>query len=140
MENAVNERIAEDRPVRMRTVPRSEAETLLASGELHKLPERAGAIRLIEIEGVDLNACGGTHVRSTGQIGGLLIRGTERVSKGVRVEFVCGLRASQAARLDFSILNRAAQALSVGRLQLPEAVDRLLGENKACAQGTAEAL
>ncbi len=131
VENAVNKWIAEDRPVRMRTVPRSEAELLLASGGLHKLPERPGAIRLIEIEGVDLNACGGTHVRSTGQIGGLLIRGTERVSKGVRVEFVCGLRASQAARLDFSILNRAAQALSVGRIQLPEAVERLLGENKA---------
>ena len=131
VETTVNERIAEDRPVRMRTIPRSDAETLLASGELRKLPEREGAIRLIEIEGVDLNACGGTHVRSTGQIGVLLIRGTERVSKGVRVEFVCGLRASQAAQADFSILSRTAQALSVGRRQLPEAVDRLVGENKA---------
>jgi alanyl-tRNA synthetase len=80
---------------------------------------------------VDLNACGGTHVRSTGQIGALLIRGAERVSKGVRIEFVCGLRAWQAAHADFSILRRAAQALTVGRLQLPEAVDRLLAENKA---------
>ena len=131
VENAVNEKIAEDLQVRMRTVPRSDAETLLANGELRKLPEREGAIRLIEIEGVDLNACGGTHVRSTGQIGALLIRGTERVSKGVRIEFVCGLRAWQAAHADFSILRRAAQALTVGRLQLPEAVDRLLAENKA---------
>jgi alanyl-tRNA synthetase len=131
VEKTVNERIAEDRPVRMRTVSRIEAETLLARGELRKLPDREGQIRLIEIEGVDLNACGGTHVRSTGQIGCLLLRGTERTGKGVRVEFLCGLRASQAARMDFSILARTAQTLSASRLQLPEAVDRLLGENKA---------
>jgi alanyl-tRNA synthetase len=131
VEKTVNEKIAEDRAVRIRIIPRSEAEALLASGDLRKLPERDGAIRLIEIEGVDLNACGGTHVSSTGQIGCLLIRGTERVSGGVRIEFVCGLRASQAARLDFSTLNRVARTLSTGHLQLPEAVDRLLSENKA---------
>ena len=131
VENAVNERIAEDRPVRVRTVSRSEAGMLLASGDLRKLPERPGAIRLIEIEGVDLNACGGTHVRSTGQIGCLLLRGAERVSKGLRVEFVCGLRAAHASRQDFLSLGRAAQALSASRPEVPAAVDRLLAENKA---------
>src|ERR1035438_1710273 len=96
----------------MRKVPRAEAESMLAAGELRKLPERSGDIRLIEIEGIDRNACGGTHLHSTGQIGALLLRGTEKVSRGVRVEFVCGLRAVRTARADAAILSQITAALS----------------------------
>jgi alanyl-tRNA synthetase len=117
--------------VTMRTIPREEAEMLLAAGTLHKLPDREGDIRLIEIDDIDLNACGGTHVEATGQIGGLLIRGTERMRQGVRVEFVCGMRAALTARRDLSTLTHAATALSVGRGDVAEAVDRLLAEAKA---------
>jgi alanyl-tRNA synthetase len=131
VEDAVNDIIAEDRAVTMRTIPRMEAEMLLAAGSLHKLPDREGDIRLIEIDEIDLNACGGTHVRSTGQIGVLLIRGTERVRQGVRVEFVCGMRAAVTARHDLATLTRAGAALSVGRVDVAEAVDRLLADGKA---------
>jgi alanyl-tRNA synthetase len=131
VEDAVNEIIAEDRAVTMRTIPREEAEMLLAAGTLHKLPDREGDIRLIEIDDIDLNACGGTHVEATGQIGGLLICGTERMRQGIRVEFVCGMRAVLTARRDLATLTHAATALSVGRLDVAEAVDRLLAETKA---------
>ena len=131
VEDAVNEIIAEDRTITMRTIPREEAEMLFAAGALHKLPEREGDIRLIEIDEIDLNACGGTHVQATGQIGGLLIRGTERMRQGLRVEFVCGLRAALTARRDLATLTRAGAALSVGRLEVAEAVERLLAEGKA---------
>jgi alanyl-tRNA synthetase len=131
VEDTVNEIIAEDRAVTIRTIPREEAEMLLAAGSLHKLPDREGNIRLIEIDDIDLNACGGTHVKATGQIGGLLIRGTERMRQGIRVEFVCGLRAAVTARRDLATLTHAATALSVGRLDVAEAVDRLLAETKA---------
>ena len=131
VEDNVNELIAENRPVTVRTIPRHEAEMLLAAGTLLKLPEREGDIRLIEIEDVDLNACGGTHVQSTGQIGGLLLRGTERVRQGVRVEFVCGLRAAVTARQDLGTLIRAGALLSVSRSEVSDAVERLQAENKA---------
>ncbi len=131
IEDAVNEIIAENRAVTMRTIPRVEAEMLLAAGTLHKLPDREGDIRLIEIDEIDVNACGGTHVEATGQIGGLLIRGTERMRQGVRVEFVCGIRAMVTARQDLATLTRTAATLSVGRLDVGDAVDRLLAEGKA---------
>jgi alanyl-tRNA synthetase len=131
VEDAVNDIIAEDRAITMRTIPRSEAEMLLAAGTLHKLPDREGDIRLIEIDEIDLNACGGTHVHSTGQIGVLLLRGTERMRNGIRVEFVCGVRAAVTARHDLATLTRAAAALSVGRHDVGDAVDRLLAEGKA---------
>jgi alanyl-tRNA synthetase len=130
-EDAANDIIAQDRAVNVRTIPRAEAEVLLAAGTLRKLPEREGDIRLVEIDQTDLNACGGTHVHATGQIGGLLIRGTERVRQGTRVEFVCGRRAALTARRDLETLTRAAASLSVGRLDVADAVERLLTEAKA---------
>jgi alanyl-tRNA synthetase len=134
IERLANEIIAEDRRVSSRTIPRAEAEALLAAGDLRKLPERPGNIRIIEIEDLDRNACGGTHVRSTGQIGALLLRGTEKVSRGVRVEFLCGLRAVRAARADAEILNQATATLSVPAADIPAALERLKSDSKATAK------
>ncbi|HEY6446176.1 MAG TPA: DHHA1 domain-containing protein [Acidobacteriaceae bacterium] len=135
-EELANQIIAEDRQVAVQYVARAEAEAMLASGDLRKLPDREGHIRLIEITDCDRNACGGTHVRSTGQIGGLLIRGTEKVSRGGRVAFVCGLRAANAARTDAAILSELKAALSVGAPEIPAAVERLKTEAKASAKAS----
>ena len=134
VERIANQIIAEDRPVTVRNIPRAQAEAMLASGGLRKLPDREGQIRVVEIEGWDTNACGGTHVRSTGQIGGLLIRGTEKVSRGMRIEFLCGLRAVRAARADAAILSQASAALSSGAAEIPAAIERLKSENKTSAK------
>ena len=134
VERIANEIIGEDRQVTARFVSRAEAEGLLASGHLRKLPERDGSIRLIEIAECDLNACGGTHVRSTGQIGGLQVRRVEKVRQGTRVEFVCGLRAVRIARSDAAILGEIGTLLSSGTPDLPAMVGRLLTEAKASAK------
>jgi alanyl-tRNA synthetase len=107
---------------------------MLAAGEFRKLPDRAGTIRVITIADLDRNACGGTHVRTTGQIGGLLIRGVEKVTRGVRVEFVCGLRAVRTARSDAAILIETAGLLSTGAPELPALVKQILAESKAGAK------
>jgi alanyl-tRNA synthetase len=134
VERIANEIIREDRPVTTLYVSREEAEAMLAGGELRKLPDRPGSIRLIDIASCDRNACGGTHVRSTGQIGGLQVRDVEKVSRGVRVEFLCGLRAIRAARADAAILNETAALLSTGATELPASVGRLLANGKASAK------
>lgn len=131
VETLGNELIAEDREVTVRVVDRAEAEALLAAGRLRKLPERMGEIRLIEIADYDLNACGGTHVCSTGQIGGLLLRGMEKTSRGFRVSFACGLRAVAAARRDLALLNRASTFLSIGNADVPAAIERMKADAKA---------
>jgi alanyl-tRNA synthetase len=57
------------------------------------LPEGfAGTVRLVDIEGLDLNTCGGTHCRSTAEIGSLCLLGTEPMRGGSRVFFVAGDR------------------------------------------------
>jgi alanyl-tRNA synthetase len=136
VEERANQIIAEDRPVTMSVVPREHAESLLAAGELRKLPPRQGDLRIITIADFDRNACGGTHVRSTGQIGGLHLRGLEKVKQGLRVGFVCGLRAARAARNDFNRLTEAARQLSVGFEEVPQAVERILAEAKQAAKHT----
>lgn len=66
--------------------------------ELERLPYRSkkkleGPVRLVEIPGVDLCACCGTHVLRTGEIGPILFLSWMRFHQGVRMEVVCGERA-----------------------------------------------
>ncbi len=84
--------IADDRPIRQRWI---EADELAARPELVrtmsvKPPLTGGWVRLVEIEGVDLQACGGTHVRSTGEVGELLVGKIEnkgRQNRRVNIAF-----------------------------------------------------
>jgi alanyl-tRNA synthetase len=79
---------------------------------LRKASERSGVLRVVSIEGLDRSACGGTHVRATGEIGPVLIRKLDKVRSATRVEFLCGLRALRRARADFEALSRVAQVFS----------------------------
>jgi alanyl-tRNA synthetase len=126
-----NEVIAEDRPVSIRFVPLEEARQL----GLRKLPpKQTGDLRLIDITNFDLTACGGTHVRATGQIGSILLRKIEKVKQGVRVEFVCGLRAVNTARRDYNTLTEAAALYSSHIYDVPEQVRKALAESKAAGK------
>jgi alanyl-tRNA synthetase len=126
-----NEVIAEDRPVGIRFVPLEEARQL----GLRKLPpKQTGDLRLIDITDFDLTACGGTHVRATGQIGSILLRKIEKVKQGMRVEFVCGLRAVSIARRDYTTLTEVAALYSSHIHDVPEQVRKSLTESKAAGK------
>ena len=134
VEAAANRLIYEDRVVRSMWASREEAEGMLERGELRKLPERSGAMRIVEMEGVEFNACGGTHVGSTGAIGGLLVRRVEKVRQGWRVEFCCGVRAVRAAGRDYARLRELGGMLSVGAADLAGRVAGLIEDKKAAAK------
>jgi alanyl-tRNA synthetase len=126
-ERLANEVVTEDRPVAIRFVPLEEARQM----GLRKLPpKQTGDLRLIDISEFDLTACGGTHVRSTGQIGSILLRKVENVKQGVRVEFFCGLRAVDTARHDYGTLAEAAGLYSAHLRDVPEQIRKSLQETK----------
>jgi alanyl-tRNA synthetase len=130
-ERLANQIITEDRPVAIRFVPLEEARQL----GLRKLPpKQTGDLRLIDIQNFDLCACGGTHVRSTGQIGCILVRKTEKVKQGVRVEFVCGHRAVALARKDYTALTEAAALFSSHIHELPQQIKKALDDAKAAGK------
>ena len=132
-ERLANQVVTEDRPVKVRFVNLEEARVL----GVRKLPElKSGRdlLRLLDILEFDLTACGGTHVRSTGQVGPILLRKTENVKQGVRVEFVCGARAVATARHDFSTLTEAAGIYSANIRELPQQIRKTLEEQKTAGK------
>src|SRR5258708_36924028 len=116
-ERLANEIILENRPVEIRFVTRDEAGKL----GLRKVPVAdREELRIIDIRDVDISACGGTHVNQTGQIGCVLLRKTEKVRQGWRVEFVAGQRAVVTARRDFTGLTEAAVLFSAHIYDVPQ--------------------
>ncbi len=131
VELLANEIIGEDRPVAISFVSLDQARLL----GLRKLPpKQTGELRLIDIHDFDLTACGGTHVRATGQVGAILLRKIEKVKQGVRVEFVCGLRAVSTARKDYSTLTEAAALYSSHIHDVPQQVRKSLEDTKSAAK------
>ncbi len=136
-EKRANEIVFENRPVRIRYVSRADAEKL----GLRKLPPaERDELRIIEVEDFDLSACGGTHVSASGQIGSILLRKTEKVRQGTRVEFVCGQRAVRMARRDFSALSEAAGLFSAQLWDVPEQIRKSAVESKLLRRQKDDAL
>lgn len=124
-ERLANEIILENRPVAIRFVTRDEASQL----GLRKLPPaERDELRLIDIDDFDLSACGGTHVKQTGQIGCVMLRKTEKVRQGWRVEFVAGQRAVATARRDFTTLTETAALFSAHIYDVPQQARKSLEE------------
>ena len=124
-ERLANEIILENRAVDIRFVTREEAGKL----GLRKVPvAERDELRIIDIRDWDLSACGGTHVAQTGQIGCILLRKTEKVRQGWRVEFVAGQRAVATARRDYTRLTEAAALFSSHIYDVPQGVRKSLDE------------
>ena len=125
-EDAANEVVWADRPVTIRFVDAAEAAAL----NLRKESIRTGTLRIIDVDGFDVSACGGTHVRRTGAIGVIAISGWERFRGGTRLEFKCGGRALRAHRMLRDTVRDSSGLLSIAPGELPQAIERLQGESK----------
>jgi alanyl-tRNA synthetase len=124
---AANQIVYEDRAVNIKY---GTAEELAAAG-VRKTVERAGMLRAIEIEALELQPCGGTHVKRTGQIGTILLRGLSKVRQDWRIEFACGQRAEKCARADFANLKIVATKLNCAPQETAAAAERLTTERDA---------
>lgn len=125
-EDAANRVIWEDRPVTVRFVEAEDAAAL----PLRKQPVRTGRLRIIEVEGHDVSACGGTHVARTGAIGVIVVSAWERFRGGSRLEFRCGGRASAAYRVLRDAMRAATALVPVAAADLAAGIERLQGENR----------
>ncbi len=121
VEDLTNQMIWADLPIMARFVEPAE----LATIKLRKPPSVTGAIRVVSAGDFDHSACGGTHPRSTGSVGSLIIRRTERRGATTRVEFLCGGRALQLARWNNALINRVASNFSGSPEQLETSIERL---------------
>lgn len=126
-EQVVNAIIFEDRPVKVLYATREELQGL----GVRKDVEREGVLRVIEIEGADLQPCGGTHVMRTGQIGMVQLRRCTKIRQDWRLEFLCGERVAQAARADYETRRAVAEKLKCSLEEVSNSLEKVLAEREA---------
>jgi alanyl-tRNA synthetase len=126
-ERATNDIVFEGRPVTVRYATREELRGLGVRKEV----EREGILRVIEIEGADLQPCGGTHVARTGQIGMVQLRRWTKIRQDWRLEFLCGERVARAARGDYETRRGIAEKLKCSMEEVGGAVEKALAEKDA---------
>lgn len=126
-ENLANEVIFEDRLIKSYFVTDAEA----ASVPFRKPPKVSGTLRVVEIEGFDYSACGGTHCTRSGMIGIVKVLKAERRGDLTRIHFVAGQRALEYFQNYHAVLGRAGQLLSTGPDGLVAAIERLQEAQRA---------
>jgi alanyl-tRNA synthetase len=126
IENRANELIYANIPVETYYVTKEEAHTI----PFRKLPDIEGNIRVVEIKGVDVSACCGTHVSRTGEIGIIKLLKTERHRGMTRLSFVCGKRALDDYRISHRILTTVSQQFGTNRDMLLDVLAKWEAEKK----------
>ena len=132
IELLANKFVMENRPVLTNWMARAEAEKkygfILYQGGI--VPGMD--IRTVVVDGIDVQACAGTHCNQTGDIGLIKITKTERIQDGVeRIEFSAGEAAIAAAQNNDNILKESSDIFKVTPEQLPKTCDRFFNEWKS---------
>jgi alanyl-tRNA synthetase len=125
VEDLVNERIREDRPVE---VVHSALHEALQMGAVALFGEKYGDdVRVVKIGDFSIELCGGTHLRSTGEIGLLKVTQISGVAAGVRrIEALTGEAAFEHVRREEAILNEVRELLKAQAFEEPTRVQRLI--------------
>ncbi|MBN2344905.1 MAG: hypothetical protein JXO51_00845 [Candidatus Aminicenantes bacterium] len=95
---------------------------------LRKPPKVPGRIRVVEIEGFDQSACGGTHVRNSAEIGPLKILRSERVRSNARLYYAAGGRALRDHQQKHEVVQRLQRLITQPLADIPAQVQALLKE------------
>ncbi len=135
LEDEVNRAVQSDLAVVVREVPDGE----VGAYGLRRPPKVTGMVRIVEFEGYDWSACGGTHVKRSGQVGAVALVRSEKRRGGIRLTFLCGNRAIQHHRALNSQAGALGERLSVSALEVLPAFDRLRDESQVLRSRLSEA-
>jgi alanyl-tRNA synthetase len=126
----VNDAVLEDREIRVLFPSTDE----LAAMTLRKQPTVTEGIRIIEVANFDLTPCGGTHCHRTGQVGPVIVTGTEKYKGLTRVSFVAGARALRYLQGMDALVRDLGAALTCNPSEIAASIGRLREEVKTKAQ------
>lgn len=131
IEELVNKVVEKGLPINKFILPRSEAERRYGFGIYQGGYVPSKNVRIVEIPGFDVEACGGTHGRSTKDVGYVTIIKTKRIADGlVRIEIKAGEVAVRYLKEKEKILRKVARQLGVNETEVPTAVENLFKEWK----------
>jgi alanyl-tRNA synthetase len=132
IEHMANSVVRENHPVIIKTYDRGDAEQQFSFRIYQGGVVPTSNVRIVNIKGWDIEACGGTHVKSTGEIGVVKIFKSERIQDGVvRLEFVAGEAAVKYMQQLDSQLASIAQALGSGREKVVESFNKAMEDAEA---------
>lgn len=103
-------------------------EEKISSIRLRKPPKKSGLIRVVEVNGFDYSACGGTHCRRTGEVGLVKIIRQEKIRGNVRFYFVCGFRALREFEKRRKWLQETARLFSAEEAEVYNCAEKTLTE------------
>jgi alanyl-tRNA synthetase len=130
IERTANEVVQRNLPIMINVFERSNAEEKYTFRIYQGGAVPSNNVRIVNIEGWDVEACGGTHVNKTGEIGLIKILKTERIQDGVvRLEYVSGNNAFQYVQSQDSQLLHIAQSLGSSKEKVIESFDKVTVEN-----------
>jgi len=128
IEDVANDVVMRDLPVNISFVPRKEAEETFGFRLFQGGVAPAKTLRIVNIAEWDIEACGGTHVKTTGEVGFIKIVRTERIQDGVeRLDFVAGYAAEEYVQRMDSMVNEVSSLLGTQRENIPKVVASLKG-------------
>jgi len=131
IEELANQVVFQNVPVEIKWMPRGEAEKLYGFRLYQGGAVPGKEIRVVKVGDWEVEACGGTHVKNTGEIGFIKIVHTERVQDGVeRIDYSVGLQAVKAVQKEEEILRKTAEILEAPIDKLPKTAEKILNELK----------
>ena len=131
IEKEANKLVKESIAVHSSFVPRTEAEQTYGMGIYQGGAVPGKLLRIVNIEGIDVEACGGTHLKNTSEAGEIKILKSAKISDGiVRLYFTAGEAAQKEKKTETGILEEAAELLDVEIRHLPARVNELFGKWK----------
>jgi len=131
IETLANDKVMENLPVERFEIGRNEAEKKYGFRLYQGGAPRSNVIRVLRIAGYDVQACGGTHVRSTSEVGPIRILRCSSIQDGIeRIEFSAGKAAVKKIQEMEALLHGSSAILSVPSSDLPRAVERFFSEWK----------
>ncbi|MDR6549887.1 DHHA1 domain-containing protein [Paenibacillus qinlingensis] len=102
----------------------------LAQLPLVKQPKVTKNIRIVEIADIEYNACGGTHVKSTGEIGMIKLLKTEKQKENTRIYFLCGFRALAEFNENVRILGTLSAKFNTGKDEIMDRIEKWEHDHK----------
>lgn len=126
LELEVNDQVYLNRKVTNYFVSREQAAAL----PLVKQPQVTDDIRIVEIEGIEYNACGGTHVSATGEIGMIKLLRAEKQKGHLRIYFKCGYRALNEFNAGIEILSSLSTRFNTSKEEILDRIAKWDHEQK----------
>ncbi|WP_339230112.1 DHHA1 domain-containing protein [Oceanobacillus sp. FSL K6-2867] len=126
VETEVNKQIYQNRSIQTYFVTNEQLKEI----PLVKLPKVTENIRIVEIEGIEYNACGGTHVSRTGEIGLIKLFHAEKIKGATRIYFKCGYRALADYEATLHITDTLSKRFNTGKKDILDRFEKWEQEHK----------